>query len=214
MSKLYFEALSNNQKQIFPRLKEFSKIGSLGGGTGLALQLGHRRSYDFDIFSQKPLPEFLAFEIKKVFGKKLKVIKDSDTEFTFITQNKVKITFFHYPFPPLFKIIRTLPVSLFHFRDIASDKVYTIGRRGTYRDYVDLFFLFKEKYLTLNELINNTEKKFNGLFSEKLFLEQLIYLKDIEDFSVEFLREKYKPEEIKEFFEKIIKQYTKAKIKR
>ena len=41
------------EKLIFEKLVKFKKPGYLAGGTALALQLGHRVSYDFDIFCGK-----------------------------------------------------------------------------------------------------------------------------------------------------------------
>ncbi len=64
MSKLYFEILNSKQQKVFAFLKEFSKLGVLGGGTALALQLKHRKSYDFDIFMAKSITKDLLSKIQ------------------------------------------------------------------------------------------------------------------------------------------------------
>jgi len=69
MQKIYFDILTENQKKTLKSLKEFSKYGVLAGGTALALQLGHRKSYDFDIFCAKPISKKLVFQAKKHFKK-------------------------------------------------------------------------------------------------------------------------------------------------
>src|ERR1035437_8364995 len=47
--ELHWNILDKKRKSILPLLKNFSKEGFyLAGGTGLALQLGHRDSIDFD----------------------------------------------------------------------------------------------------------------------------------------------------------------------
>lgn len=69
MSRLYFEILTENQKIILESLRAFSKYGILGGGTGLAIQINHRKSYDFDIFCPTLLSKNLIFKIKEHFGK-------------------------------------------------------------------------------------------------------------------------------------------------
>lgn len=207
MSQLYIkEVLTPHQKTIFLKLKLFRKIGVMAGGTALAFQLGHRRSYDFDIFTPKNIPLNLSWEIKKNFGKKIKVIKETETELTFFTPLKFKVTFFYYPFKPLYKIIKTPSIFIFDWRDIAADKAYTLGRRPMWRDYVDLYFIIKKGH-RLNEIIFDAQKKFGGLFSEKLFLGQLIYLKDLQDFKIEFLQKSIRPETIKKFFEKEVEKY-------
>ena len=205
------KVLSSAKKVVFEKLVSLKRIGILAGGTALAFQLGHRRSFDFDIFTSKEIPSEFAWEVKKVFGK-IKVIKESETELTFFTARKVKITFFSYPFKPLYKIIKTKSISIFDWRDIAADKAYTLGRRPIYRDYVDIFFIIKKGH-PLKDILSDAKRKFNGLFSEKLFLGQLTYFGDIQDFKIEFLEESFQPEEIKTFFEKEVEKYTKAKIK-
>lgn len=211
MSKLYFEVFTEGEEKEFSRLAKFSKIGVLAGGTALALQIKHRRSYDFDIFLNKPLPKQLPRKVKSIFGK-ITIINDFEEEFTFLTSSNVKITFVYYPFFPLYPLIPTASLKLFHWKDIALNKSYTIGRRAQYRDYVDLFFILKEKNISLDWLIKNARKKFGDLFPEKIFLEQLVYFKDLKIFPTEFLREKYSSNEVKIFLEKIVSNYIKKKI--
>lgn len=213
MSLLFInEVLSPAKKVVFEKLAVFKRVGILAGGTALAFQLGHRRSFDFDIFTSKEIPSNFAWEVKKVFGK-IKVIKESETELTFFTPQKIKITFFHYPFKPLYKIIKTKSISAFDWRDIAADKAYTLGRRPIFRDYVDIFFIIKKGH-ALKDILSDANRKFSGLFSEKLFLGQLIYFGDIQDFEIEFLQKRYASGEIKSFFEKVVAKYTSDKIKR
>ena len=147
MSKVYFEALTEAEKKEFPKLAKFRKLGILVGGTGLALQIGHRRSYDFDIFSPKPLLKTLPQRARDVFGN-ITVLHHFEEEFSFTTVSGVKITFVYYPFPPLFPVVSVSGVNICHWKDIVLDKAYTIGRRAQYRDYADLFFMMKEKGLT------------------------------------------------------------------
>lgn len=211
MSKLYFEVFTEGEKKEFPKFKKFVKFGVLAGGTALALQIQHRRSYDFDVFFNQPLSKTLNQKAKNVFGK-IRIINEFEEELTFVTPLDVKITFIYYPFLNLFPLISTFSINLFHWKDIALDKAYTIGRRAQYRDYVDLFFLLKEKKLSLEWIIKNANKRFEGLFSEKLFLEQLVYFKDLKVFPIEFLKSKYRIEEIQRFFKKTVSDYLKEKI--
>lgn len=54
--KAHMEILPPAQKELWPRLKPASSLGMvLYGGTAIALRLGHRRSIDFDFFSDLPL---------------------------------------------------------------------------------------------------------------------------------------------------------------
>ena len=51
-----FEILPSGQREVWPLLRPAASLGFvLYGGTAVALQLGHRRSLDFDFFSHAPL---------------------------------------------------------------------------------------------------------------------------------------------------------------
>jgi len=113
----------------------------------------------------------------------------------------VKVSFIHYPYSNLYGKIKTPHLNLFSWKDIALDKAYTIGRRGEWRDYVDLYFIIKQG-LPLPEIIERSKKKFGDSFSEKLFLSQLIYFKDIEDFTIEFIEDNLPYGDIKSFLKK------------
>ena len=92
-------------------------------------------------------------------------------------------------------------------RDLASNKAYVIGRRGAWRDYVDLFFLLKNG-VEFEKVITETKKRFGGAFSEKLFLEQLTYFDDLKDFTVDYLGESYQPNEIQDYFKELARNFV------
>lgn len=204
MQKLYFNILTKNQKKTLKSLKEFSKYGMLAGGTALALQLGHRKSYDFDIFCAKPISKKLLFEVKKRF-KKIQILVDNSNELSFVSPLGIKISFIFYPFKSIYKTIPTSSLEISFWKDIALDKAHTIGRRSQWRDYIDLYFIMKSDF-QLRNIISGTKKKFSDLFSEKLFLSQLCYLGDIKEFSIELVRGKVTPKQLHIFFEKVVKK--------
>jgi len=132
---------------------------------------------------------------------------------TFTIDNTIKITFLYFPFPTLHYPISTQSLSLFDINDIASNKAYVIGRRGTWRDYVDLYWLLVEKDMDLTTIITESEKRFKGNFSAKLFLQQLVYWEDINDYAVTYLYGDIKPQVIKEYFQNLVKQKVAELIK-
>ncbi len=76
---MYLNILSNEQQELLPFLDSFKKKYILVGGTAIALQIGHRKSIDFDLFSIKPIKKS---EIKKAvadlkFSKQL-LFEDAD----------------------------------------------------------------------------------------------------------------------------------------
>ena len=50
MSEIHLELFDTNRQNVFVQLSEFKTFGYLAGGTALALQINHRKSFDFDIF--------------------------------------------------------------------------------------------------------------------------------------------------------------------
>jgi hypothetical protein len=205
MLRLYFEVLTENQKRALKDLKAFSKYGVLAGGTALALQFCHRKSYDLDIFVPKLISRKFLYKVKQYF-KNIEILVDTGEELSFVSLlHKVKISFIYYPYLPLYKTILTPYLEIFSWKDIALDKAYCIGRRGEWRDYIDLYFTLKRGY-SLKKIIKGAEKKFGDTFSKKLFLSQLCYFGDIKVFSVEFIKEKISKTQLQKFFEKEIRK--------
>lgn len=199
------EAITSKAKRIFEKLKNFPDF-YLGGGTALALQLGHRISVDFDFFWQKDIPRELLPKIKKVFaGSKIEVIINHLEQLTVIIDG-ISISFIKYPFPVVSKLVEYEGIKLLAALEIAAMKVYALGRRATLKDYVDLYFIFKEKVTSLEKIIKFCEKKYGQEFNPRLFLEQLIYSKDIEEMEIQFLKEGVNKLEIEKFFEKEIQK--------
>jgi len=62
---LHYEALDAERNKVWRKLAEFKQAGYLAGGTALALQIGHRISYDFDVFCPKPVTALLARKITR-----------------------------------------------------------------------------------------------------------------------------------------------------
>lgn len=203
MSKLFFDILTEEQKKSFESLRAFSRYGRLGGGTALALQFSHRRSYDFDILCTVAISKGLLLTAKSHF-KKIQIMVDTSDELSLVTPIGVKVSFIFYPFKSLYKTIETAQLEVLNWKDIALDKAYTIGRRGEWRDYIDLYFCVKAGF-SLQNIIQGAKRKFKGLFSEKLFLSQLCYFRDIKDYSIDIVKEDITPKQVKVFFEKEIK---------
>ena len=201
---MHQEVLTNDGAALLPMLSRFSGF-YLAGGTALALQIGHRVSIDFDLFRDESISPSLLPRVEHTFSFPAVPLVNNSDELTVIV-NGVKITFLNYPFPlllPFDEYYEGLP--LLSVREIAATKAYTIGRRGSYKDYVDLFFVLAERHTTLAEIIANAEKKYGDAFNARLFLEQLVYLGDVQDTEIPFLKELVTPRQLLSFFEDTIR---------
>ncbi len=196
---MHQEVLTKEGAELLPTLSRFSGF-YLAGGTALALQIGHRLSVDFDLFRNESITPALFPRVERAFPFPAIPLVNNADELTVIL-NGVKITFLNYPFPVLdpFETYDGLP--LLSVREIAATKAYTIGRRGSYKDYVDLYFVLAEHHTTLPEIIANAERKFGEAFNARLFLEQLVYLGDVKDTEIQFLKEIVTPKHLLAFFE-------------
>jgi len=210
ISKIHLEVLDKDRQELLTKILPHAQGFILGGGTALALQLNHRKSFDLDFFSESPL--------KKNFLEKISqnieisnVAVDTSDELTFFTKDDIKMTFLFYPFGHAFGLKRLgNGLQIFSIKDIAIKKAYTIGRRGEYRDYFDLYSILKGTYISLDELISVTKKIYGGTFEEKIFLQQLVYFGDLLNYDIVPINSKYlpKPEEVKSFFEKLVNDYV------
>lgn len=202
---MHREVLSEPAAELFPALSRFPGF-YLAGGTALALQIGHRVSVDFDLFSNDEIDRALLQRVRRVFGEaEIAVLVDNADELTLLV-NGVKTTFLRYPFPPREPFTVYEDVRLLSIREIAATKAYTIGRRGAYKDYVDLYFVIAENHITLPALIIGAEEKFGTDFNARLFLEQLVYVADLDDAEIQFLKPLVTPKELVTFFEERIRE--------
>ena len=209
ISNIHLEVLDSRRQELLEKLLPFTKDFILGGGTALSLQLAHRKSFDFDFFCRSKIEKIFLEKIHKAIPI-ADISVDSEDELTFFTSQEVKVTFLHYPFDHVFPFVEAENgLKLFSIKDIAIQKAYTIGRRGEYRDYFDLCAVLKANYISFSELISCAKKIYGSIFEEKIFLEQLVYFGDLLDFDIEpaQLEPLSKPEEVKEFFEGLVKKY-------
>ncbi len=187
-------------ERLLPEVKDFY----LAGGTALALQIGHRRSLDFDLASCKQIRPFdlerklinLELSIQSVFTA-------TSDEFSVLI-NGTRITFFSFPFSVQHKITwQRGHITLPGIIELGAMKAYALSRRSKWKDYVDLYFLLRFK-LSMEELIEKTKEIFSSHFNSKLFREQLCYFDDM-DYSEAIEYMDYAPDdrEIKEFLEAI-----------
>mgnify|MGYP001609575385 CR=1 FL=1 len=207
---LFHNVLDSQRAEVFNKLGDGFENWYLAGGTALALQIGHRISFDFDLFSQHKIDPALRHQIIKVFGDNIHFSMDTNEQLTFFTPSQVKVTFAVTPYKPIYPLILSQELKIENIQDIAVDKAFTIGRRGAFRDYVDLYFILSKNIL-FESVIRGATLKYGAMFDEKLFLEQLDYMGDISDFSIEYIAEPISEEKIHETLHQIIRTYLKEK---
>ena len=88
---MHAEILTKEQADLLPLIRNFSRSFGLVGGTAVALQIGHRRSIDFDLFTYKNFKNNNISKKISRFGRIQEIIVRKEGEFTFLI-NGVKVT--------------------------------------------------------------------------------------------------------------------------
>ncbi len=200
---MHKEILSADQNSLLPLIKAFSRDYYLVGGTAIALQIGHRRSIDFDLFTTKRINRLsIRRTIERADFRIDRVIWENSEQLHLII-NGVKLTFFCYPFaiiPALrFESIIRMPDLV----TLAAMKAFALGGRAKWKDYVDLYFLLTDQ-IGLQQIIDKAKSIFGTSFTEKLFREQLSFFKDMDyEEEVEYLVPAPSEKMIREFLVKL-----------
>ncbi|MEM9884542.1 MAG: nucleotidyl transferase AbiEii/AbiGii toxin family protein [Bacteroidota bacterium] len=176
---MFREILNKNQQELLPLIKVFSKNHYLVGGTAIALQIGHRESIDFDLFTaNKKIKRRRIRRIISESGFSSYPVLYEDDDQMHIVLNDVKLTFFNYMYSIPAKVDFEGVIKMPSLLDLAAMKALALGGRAKWKDYTDLYFLFKN-HVTFRQVANRAAELFGGAFNAKLFREQLTYYKDV-----------------------------------
>lgn len=212
---MFEKVLSPTAKKSLAVLAEIPVIKSayLAGGTALALQLGHRYSYDFDFFTAEK------FDERTVVQQLAEVLPDFKLEqetwrtvLGFI--KNVKFSLFFYKYPLLFPVREFKELKLADAKDIAAMKVAAISDRGTKRDFIDLYFLLKEKHIaSIEKALDMYEAKFGKLSQNKFhIIKSLGYFDDAEQEKMPQMIKRVLWKDVKLFFAREQKRIAKLLI--
>ncbi len=151
---------------------------TLAGGTALALQFGHRRSIDLDLFNAD---EFDPRSLLKALAKVGKVSVQSQNASTLhISFNGVRISFLALERPILFPGTPYRELMIADPRDIAVMKLIAIGGRGSRKDFVDLYFILNA-IGGLDTIFELLAVRFENLdYSDSHLRKSLVYFEDAE----------------------------------
>ncbi len=178
---MFTKAISAPLLKLLEKLSSIPDMASLylGGGTALAVQLGHRRSEDLDFFMPERLDAVSVLKaIAEAIGDLL-VLNQTPAHTEFIIQN-IKVDLIReraslkFPLIPIHPQI--LDLKMADARDIGRMKLLAIGSRGSKKDFMDLFCLTRD-VITLESLIAVAEKE-----PKEVKYSRLLFLKGLVDF--------------------------------
>lgn len=134
----------------------------LGGGTAIAIYLGHRRSMDFDWFSPASIGDPLALAARlRNDGIRLEVLEVAQRTLHGAVDG-VRMSFLEYPYehlaPPL--AWPAFECRLASLDDLATMKLSAIAGRGSRKDFVDIFAL-GTAFRPLPELLGAYQRRYD-----------------------------------------------------
>jgi hypothetical protein len=199
---MHEKVLPRGSRELLAKLERLSAPEldgwTLAGGTGLALQMGHRISEDFDFFRTEGYSTDRLQEILRQTGS-VETLQEDDRTLNVIAAG-IKVSFFSVPDDFLF------PAQTFHFfgladpRDIALMKLAAISGRGSRKDFIDLYAILHGG-LSLEQCFEWLPQKYGeGRVNTYHVLKSLTYFEDAEREPMPRMLEPFDWTECRNFF--------------
>jgi hypothetical protein len=195
---MFEKILSSEAMSIIESLSPHLDTFYLAGGTGLTLQLGHRRSDDLDFFSDRIFNSDSMLErisADKIFFTELGTVH--------CEIKGIRISFLYYDVPLIQPPLTWRGIKIAHYKDIVAEKVKTISQRGSKKDFIDLYAILKLKG-SIKEVCELFKKRFTASdMNYYHVLKSLIFFEDAEQEPSPLMLltgEDWKWEKIKAFF--------------
>jgi hypothetical protein len=139
----HYEILLESQRDLWSYLHPFRNEGfALYGGTALALQIGHRKSVDFDFFSSMPLPpEKMDYLLTLPMIEGSLITQRTNNTLSIRTQSDVKISFFgdiHFGRIGVPLVSNDDIACVASIQDLFATKLATLMGRIEAKDYRDI----------------------------------------------------------------------------
>jgi hypothetical protein len=185
---LQYKTIEPGTLQLLKSLQALPLLQGLRlvGGTALALQLGHRKSVDLDLFG-----DFSAegIEIRDTLEEQFSVSVIKESKNIKIYQvDGIKVDLVNYSrYPWIDNPIEEDGITLAGIKDIAAMKVAAIIGRGTKKDFIDMNRLLQ--IYSLKEILDMYMQKYpdGSLF---IAMKSLSYFEDAESDPMPFMFDK------------------------
>lgn len=209
---IFEEAIQPPTRRALERLRTADrKTGCLrgfylAGGTGLALQMGHRYSVDLDFFSRKNRMDFPSRQaLLAALSSKPELEKDGTL---YVTVGGVSVSFVRYDYPLLEPLLSWKGIRIAGEMDIALMKLGALIGRGHKKDFIDIYFLAQNRG-GLREILKAATEKFPR---PKDFILQalraLVYFKDARDTPMPEMLRPVSWTQVEAFFRKEVRRVS------
>lgn len=159
----HLEVLDPAQQTVLRAMAEPCRAAGfyLGGGTGIALHLGHRRSVDLDWFTPGSIEDPLRLAAG-MRGQGVDIENPSPSRGTLHgSVGGVRVSLLEYRYPLLGAIaeIEGLAAPIAALEDLAAMKLAAVAQRGSRRDFIDVHALALG-FRPLPELLDAYRRKY------------------------------------------------------
>ena len=148
----------------------------LAGGTALALQIGHRKSIDLDIFGNIRMEPLELTQELQIYG--TLSIRSASQRIHHLMLRGVQLDIVQYDYPWLDAPVVAEGVRLASIHDITAMKLAAITNRGSRKDFIDLAFLLDR--FDLPQMLEFYKQKFKE-GEPFMVLKSLVFFDDAED---------------------------------
>ena len=202
---LHYETVDEGTLGLLKQLQSLSILSEmrLVGGTSLALQIGHRKSIDIELFGILSADYENLVDELKTLGEVVSLKNSKNIHSLLI--NEIKVDIVNYEYKWLTNKITTDNIHLASIEDIAAMKLNAIIGRGSKKDFIDLFFILKD--YSLATLIDFYTKKYND-GSTFLVLKSLTYFEDADMEEMPFMFNNIDWQTIKDNIKKAHAEYV------
>ena len=162
LAEPHWEAVTPRARELLVVLGQLPLLRPfyLGGGTALALRLGHRISQDLDLFANI---ETLDDDLRRSIVEELRqdhsvsLLQDSPLGLVLEVDGQ-PVSFFSYGYPLLESTDLVSGVQVAGILDIGLMKLDAIAGRGMRKDFYDLYFIASQ--VSLDELFARSGEKY------------------------------------------------------
>lgn len=174
---LHKESLDRQTLDLIRKLQEeeYLQHFHLVGGTALALQYGHRKSLDIDLFSNFNFDaEYVLEKLSADFQFRLFFSAENTIKGSI---NKTQVDIIAHRYPLIGEPVRKDGISMLAVEDIAAMKLNAISVSGQrVKDFIDIYYLL-EKF-SVAQLVGFYKKKYDQ-FNEVNVLKSLTWFNDV-----------------------------------
>lgn len=202
---LFYKTVSTQLLELLKGIQQLSVFKDLRlvGGTSLALQIGHRKSVDIDLFGSVTNDDYEIIDALSSLGKVITINKSKNIQI--YTVNNIKVDIVNYRYKWIEKATCKDKLNLAGIRDIAAMKLNAVSGRGTKKDFIDVYFMLQ--YYSLSELMQFYQDKYHD-GSIFLVFKSLTYFEDAEKNEMPVMLKDVEWETVKKAIKKAVYNYS------